>query len=419
LALSLALVAAAAGCRQPSAPDPERQRVEGWRADLQFLDSLVPGMHPPVPGDPGFAAFRASIAALSANVPTLSDEAIGAEIQKILVAVGDGHTTIIPDDVGPIAFLALMVDFYWFDDGVHVASVRPGLGHLSEARVTAIGGVPVEQVMTRIMPFVPRDNAQSGRWLGAQLMQYPSVLRAAGIPAADDGTELTVVTASGASTVSVAAHDRAALPRLHPPGGVSSATPRYLRANDRAYWLEPLEADATLYVNFNAVRNDSLESLAAFAERVDVLLRSGTFRSVIVDVRLNNGGDNTLLAPLLEALRAFDAASVSHRIVAIIGRSTFSAGQNFVTRLEASTRVRFIGEATGGRPNHFGDQSDIPLPYSGLHVSVASRFYQDADPSDRRSAIDPHIAIAVLASDYFANRDPAFEAAIATIRANQ
>ena len=76
----------------------------------------------------------------------------------------------------------------------------------------------------------------------------------------------------------------------------------------------------------------------------------------------------------------------------------------------------FIGESTGGRPNHFGDQSVNPLPYSVLHVSVASRYYQDANLSDGRMAIEPHIAIPVLASDYFANRDPAFDAAIATIR---
>ncbi len=411
------LALAASACRQPTAPDEEPARDEGWRSDLQFLDSLVRTMHPPVPADPGFAAFRRSIEALSTQVPSLTDEEVGAGVQKILVAVGDGHTTIIPDDVGPITFLALMVDFYWFDDGVYVASVRPGLGNLFAARVTAVGGVPIEDVMSRIMPFVPRDNTHSGRWLGAQLMQYTSVLRSAGVPAPDQGTELSLVLDGGGPTTAVvAAHDRAALPRLHSPGGVTAATPRYLRDNDHPFWLEPLPVDHTLYVNFNGVRDDPSESLASFAQRVDGLLRSGDFSSVIVDVRLNNGGDNTLLAPLLATLRAFDEASDTHRIFTIIGRATFSAGQNFVTRLEATTRVVFVGEATGGKPNHFGDESDIPLPYSGLHVSVASRLYEDGGPADERSAIEPDIPVPVDASDYFANRDPAFDAAMAAIR---
>lgn len=404
-------------CREPTAGQQGPSREEGWRADLQYLDTLVPRMHPPTANDPGFATFHAAIASLNASVPSSSDEAIGAGIQKLLVALGNGHTTVIPDDVGPMAFKALMVDFYWFDDGVYIVSVRPGLGQFGGARVTAIGGVPVEQVMTRIMPFVPRDNAQSGRWLGAQLMQYTSVLRAAGIPADDNGTPFTLQLATGGTTTaSIAAHDRAALARLHPPGGVTTATPRYLRDHARAYWLDSLPADRTLYVNFNSVRDDATETLAAFAARVDALLKGGAYSSVIVDVRLNNGGNNTLLAPLLAALDAFDAASASHRIYALIGRSTFSAAQNFVTRLEATTRVVFAGEATGGRPNHIGDQSDTPLPYSRLRVSIASRLYEDAGPGDRRDAIEPHLSVPILAADYFANRDPVFDAVMTAIR---
>lgn len=415
--LLAAALTGSAACREPTAGAQGPSRVEGWRSDLQFLDTLVPRMHPPTAADPGFAAFHAGIASLRTTVENASDEAIGAGIQKLLVGIGNGHTTVIPDDVGPLKFLALMVDFYWFDDGVYVVSVRPGLGQYVGARVTAIGGIPVEQVMTRIMPFVPRDNAHSGRWLGAQLMQYTSVLRAAGIPAADEGTLLTLEAAGGGTlTASIAAHDRAALARLHPPGGVTTATPRYLRDNTRAFWLDSLPADRTLYLNFNSVRDDAAETLAAFAARVDALLKSGAFRNVIVDVRLNNGGDNTLLAPLLSALDAFDAASSANRIFALIGRTTFSAAQNFVTRLEATTRVAFAGEGTGGKPNHIGDQSDTPLPYSGLRVSIASRVYEDAGPTDRREAIEPQLRVPILAADYFANRDPAFDAVLSAIR---
>jgi len=171
--VSAALLGGSWGCREPVGPGQDRDA--GWLSDLSFLDAPVVSMHPETPGDPGFAGFRDAVRTLAAEVSSLTDEEIGAGIQKILVAVGDGHTTLIPDDVGPLAFLALTVDFYWFDDGVHVVSVRPGLGDVVGARVVAVAGVPVDDVVSRIMPFVPRDNAQSGRWLGAQLMQYASV----------------------------------------------------------------------------------------------------------------------------------------------------------------------------------------------------------------------------------------------------
>ena len=84
------------------------------------------------------------------------------------------------DEVKLLALQALMVDFYWFDDGVYIVSVRPGLGALQGARVTAIGGVPIEEFQARLAPFVPRDNDMSARWLGAQLMQYTALVRATG-----------------------------------------------------------------------------------------------------------------------------------------------------------------------------------------------------------------------------------------------
>jgi hypothetical protein len=417
MAWSLAVALSIACSTNASGPAPAPDRVTGWRTDLRMLDSLVPALHPPTEADPGFAAFHASLATLSSRVSELSDGAVLAGIQKALVAIGDGHTTVIPNDYELFPFLALMVDFYWFDDGVYVVSVRPGLAPLFGGKVISIGGVPVAELMSRLAPLVPRDNAQSLRWLGAQLMQYDAVLRACGVEIGATGTSIEYLNTAGQTvTTLVGAHTRNALDRLHPPGGESEATPRYLRKRSTPYWIESLDADRTLYVNFNSVRDDPAESLSAFAARVGALLQQPSYTSVIVDVRLNNGGNNTLLAPLLDVLRAFDQARPANRLFVLTGRATFSAGQNFATRLEQSTRAVFVGEATGGRPNHIGDESAIPLPYSGITVSIASRRYDDAGPGDTRSTLTPSVVISVLAADYFGNRDPAFDAVMGVIR---
>jgi hypothetical protein len=210
---------------------------------------------------------------------------------------------------------------------------------------------------------------------------------------------------------------KSALPRLPAANGagVTVATPRYLRNPDKAFWVDSLLADRTLYVGFNGVRDDAGETLAAFAARLATILGNGAFSNVIMDVRLNNGGNSTLLPPLMTTLKAFNDASPSNRIFAAIGRSTFSAAQTFATQLERTTRTVFVGEPTGSRPNHIGDESDTELPYSGLHVTIASALHQDSDPSDVRQWIAPSVRIPVLSSDYFANRDPVFDAIMGII----
>jgi hypothetical protein len=74
--------------------------------------------------------------------------------------------------------------------------------------------------------------------------------------------------------------------------------------------------------------------------------------------------------------------------------------------------VILVGEPTGGSPNHFGDAEALELPHSGLTLTVSSRQHMDA-PGDRRLSIEPRIRVPVSSADYFSNRDPALDAALA------
>ena len=86
----------------------------------------------------------------------------------------------------------------------------------------------------------------------------------------------------------------------------------------------------------------------------------------MIDLRRNGGGNNYLVQPLIHAVlkSSLDAPG---RLFVITDRGTFSAAQNCATRLERETWALFVGEPTGGRPNHFGDAEAFPLPGSG-HV---------------------------------------------------
>ena len=50
-----------------------------------------------------------------------------------------------------------------------------------------------------------------------------------------------------------------------------------------------------------------------------------------------------------------DAGGFEGKFVVIIGRRTFSAAQNLATRLDLKTNAVFVGEATGSKPNHYGE----------------------------------------------------------------
>jgi C-terminal processing protease CtpA/Prc len=97
----------------------------------------------------------------------------------------------------------------------------------------------------------------------------------------------------------------------------------------------------------------------------------------------------------------------------LVGRQTFSAGNMMAIELEKYTEATFVGEASGGSVQGFGNHEPVFLPNSGLGVMIATKFYQNDGPNDDRPAIAPTIAALLTARDYAEGRDPALAAALA------
>jgi hypothetical protein len=192
--------------------------------------------------------------------------------------------------------------------------------------------------------------------------------------------------------------------KLGPPARASAPPPMYLENIQTDYWMRRLPEHQAVYVQFNQVRNAEAEPLDQFAQRLADTLSSA--RNVIVDVRHNNGGNNMLLVPLLETLASFERARRGNRIFVLTSRTTFSAAQNFITRLEHAAHPVFAGEPSMSSPNFTGEDNEVVLPYSGLRVSISNRYWQDSDPADVRPWIEPHLPVPLSSSAYFANRDP-------------
>ena len=147
------------------------------------------------------------------------------------------------------------------------------------------------------------------------------------------------------------------------------------------------------------------------AQRVLRLARQRKVRRVVVDVRLNPGGDNHTYAPLFSALRS-KAVNRPGRLAVLISRSTFSAAANFITDLERRTRAIFVGETSGGAPNLYGDATGIDLPVAGVYVNIATRYWQKSFAADTRVGIEPKVREPLSSTAFFRGGDPVLAAAL-------
>jgi len=137
---------------------------------------------------------------------------------------------------------------------------------------------------------------------------------------------------------------------------------------------------------------------------------AGTER-IIFDVRRNGGGNNFIG----DRIRRHVQLSRLNRpggLYVLTGPQTFSAAQNFVTRMERETFAVFVGQPTGGRPNHFGDPEPFAGLAGGIVAGVSKLRWQDMPPLDARIWTMPDILVPDLLADHVAQRDPALDAAL-------
>lgn len=134
-------------------------------------------------------------------------------------------------------------------------------------------------------------------------------------------------------------------------------------------------------------------------------------RRLIVDLRRNGGGNNFLF----EALRKRIARSRFNRpggLYVLISPRTFSAAQNAANRLERETFATFIGEPTGGAPNHFGDAELHVGAATGITSLISTLPWFDSYPQDQRESILPDLPAPEMFADWRDGADSALQHAL-------
>lgn len=404
--------------------DPEFRRLAGaqadgldrdarWIADLDYFVEEARRMHVG-PDRPAHApAFDARAALVRQGIPGWSDTRVAAELVRLSVMLGDGHSGLSLSSAGTSP-TKLPIDLYQFAEGVFVVGGSEA-GGLVGRRVVRLGGRPVLDVLGDLAVFVARDNAQGLKAAAGSALTTVPYLATIGAVSDDGSVRVEVEDDAG----QVDARDLVAgpwrrSPRLPVPSGVGEP-PRYLR-DGPPFWTERLPGVPAIYVNFSAVADGPTETLAAFADRLAVELDRDGIRTVVVDTRMNGGGNTFLVNRLARALIHFDRDDPANEIYVLIGRHTFSAAQNFIAAMDQWTDATFVGEPSGSRMNFTGESSSVRLPYSGMAGTISTRNHQNADWEDRRVWIAPDILVEPSAADYFAGRDAALDAVLRRLR---
>jgi tetratricopeptide (TPR) repeat protein len=174
--------------------------------------------------------------------------------------------------------------------------------------------------------------------------------------------------------------------------------------------MEFLKDQKTLYVRHSVTLNDGDQTIEQYFNQVGEFIDKNPVEKLVLDVRMNGGGNNYLNKPIITNIIAAKKINQPGKFFCIIGRRTFSACQNLVNELSKYTEVTFVGEPTSENINFYGDTRTETLPNSRLGVNLSWLWWQNLDPRDKRPWMAPHLATALRFEDYQKGNDPAMEA---------
>ena len=401
--------------------------VRQWREDLAYLARELPRRHKNLFHTMRREQFDSALAVLDRKLPTLARHQVIVELARIIARVGDGHTNVAPTRDPRIGFHTYPVKLYFFKDGLFVRSASREQVDLVGGKVLRIGRLTTSQAYEAARELIGRDNEMNARFFAPFLLVMPEILHAIGaiddpesaplLLEQDGARTVAVLRPSGLAAMTPSDTDVSWAPEagwVDMRGVDGPRTPLWLRGDPRDHLrFEYLPESRTAYVQFNKVGDEPEETIAAFAGRLRAFVDSAAVDRVVLDLRLNRGGDGTLNQPLLLSLIRSPKLEGPGRLFVLIGRSTFSAAQFLVHNLEEYTDAVFVGEPTAGKPNSYGDSRRITLPNSGITVRASIFHWQRGHPLDARRWKGPDVAAELTSRDYRANVDPAMRDVLA------
>ncbi len=403
----------------------DRSRVEQWREDLRYLAAELPKRHKNLFHTMTREQFDTAVRELDARLATLTDNQVAMELGRLVAMIGDGHTRLIPLFEPSLKFRLFPLKTYWFKEGIFVQAADKAYADAVGGRIVAIDGTPIEQVVAKLAPYIPKENDMGLRNVVTLYMNSPEVLQAVGLISDLEKVAFSIENKGVRKTFEISPKGFATALVDKPIGtdwidaraGSVNPTPLWMKGGrpgywgeSGGYWYEYIKDSRLLYVQLNQVQDKPDQTLAAFMQEVETFAKSNDVDKLVMDLRLNGGGNNGLVPLIIRPIIQLEKIDQRGHFFVIIGRQTFSAAQNLVNAIEKYTNAVFVGEPTGSHVNMYGDARRFILPNSKITVRASTLWHQDNIELDKRTWTPPDVAAALTFADYSQNIDTAMQA---------
>ena len=182
------------------------------------------------------------------------------------------------------------------------------------------------------------------------------------------------------------------------------APPLSRRDPQSAFVIQNVPERKAVYVNWRRYENLS-DNSAKLWQLVD----SVGATTVVIDLRLNGGGDFKVGRRYMVSEAKKRAGKV--KTIVLISARTFSAAMVNAIDFRNDAHAILAGEAIGEKPNSYSENDELTLPASRLVLSYSTRYYKFV-PDDAPNVVEPDQRVEQTWADAKAGRDAALDWAL-------
>ena len=352
-----------------------------WREDLRFLAAELPKRHANAFFHISRRQFESEIADLDRRIARLNGDEVFVGLQRIMKSIGDGHTGM----VAPSDRRVMPLEIHRFGNDFRVTAAAPAYESAIGARLLKIGRVGITEAWRRVLTLTPQAELMQLRESdGLVYLARGYALHGLGITPDRNRALYTLERDGKRFVLSVEGLKPGEEAKLK--AGYANSALRFQKP-DEPFWCHELQESHALYCQWRAYQN-----LAANAKAMFATLDTQHAQKLILDMRDNGGGDNTIGdAAIVKPLKAHADINRKGHLYVLIGAETFSAAMNNAAQLQDETNAILVGETIGEKPNSYQEPRQFRLSNSHLVVRASTLYYTFRKHGPNKVAPDKEI----------------------------
>lgn len=377
-------------------PKVNGNRDARWLADIEFVLEKLPQYHKNLFFKQAEEKFLAHGNRIKDNISSRTDHELIVEISRWIAAIGDSHTSFVFNSEGLYPFR-----FYYFSDGVYLVNSSPEYQAYIGLKLKGINEKSVADLIKLFRPVISHENESWFKMKFANYIVLTEVLNGLNITQSQRANFIFMDKNGHEKNVEVKPTQSKIQHRI----ADKSEKMLYLKNTNENYWYEFLEEEKLVYFQYNRCENMKEISFSDFNEELFNFIDNHSIQKLVVDLRHNVGGSSYILDPFFAELKKRKSLDQSNQLFVIIGRNTYSSATLNAVTFKNETNATFIGEPTGGKPNHYGQVQIMELSNTNTKLPYSTKYFTPS--REDTDSFMPDILVEPNADDYFNNMDSA------------